>query len=69
MEILTRTRAVGGSLVVTIPKEVVDENSIKEGELVKIKVEKVKKDFFGVLKGVGPFTSEDELKSHFEDEE
>ncbi len=61
MKSLTRTRAIGGSLIVTIPKEIVREKSIQEGELVEVEVEKVKKDFFGVLKGVGSFTKEDEL--------
>lgn len=61
METLTRTRAVGGSLVVTIPKEIVEEESIKEGELVKINVEKVKKSGFGLFKGIDSFTKEDEL--------
>lgn len=61
METLTRTRAIGGSLVVTIPKEIVKEESIGEGELVKIKVEKVKKSGFGLFKGIGKFTQKDEL--------
>ncbi|MEK6926540.1 MAG: hypothetical protein AABW50_04650 [Nanoarchaeota archaeon] len=66
MKILAKTRSIGGSLVVIIPKEIVKEESIIEGELVKIKVEKVKKDFFGVFKGIGPFKQEDKLKSHFD---
>jgi len=61
METLTRTRAIGGSLVVTIPKEIVDEASLKEGELIKIKVEKIKKSGFGLFKGIGKFSKEDEL--------
>ncbi len=66
MKTLTRTRGIGGSLVVTIPKEIVKEELLSEGELVEIQVEKVKKDFFGALKGVGSFTKEDELKSQLE---
>ncbi len=62
MKTITRTRAVGGSLVVTIPKEIVREESLKENELVEIKVEKVKRDFFGAFKGIGPFTKEDRMK-------
>lgn len=61
MKTLTRTRAIGGSLVVTIPKELVKEKSLDEGQLVEIEVEKVKKDFFGAFKGIGPFTKKDEL--------
>ena len=61
MKILTRTRPIGGSLVVTIPKEIIREESIQAGELIEIEVEKVKKDFFGALKGIGSFTKADEL--------
>ncbi len=68
MKTITRARAIGGSLVVTIPKEIIREESIHEGELVEIEVKKTKKDFFGALKGIGPFTKEDELKSHFDNE-
>lgn len=67
MKTLTRTRGIGGSLVVTIPKEIVKEELLCEGELVEIQVEKVKKDFFGALKGIGSFTKEDELKSQLEE--
>jgi len=61
MEALTRTRAIGGSLVVTIPKEIVKEEGLKEGELVGIKIEKIRKSGFGLLRGIGRFTKEDEL--------
>jgi len=67
MKILTRTRAVGGSLIVTIPIEIVKEKSIQEGELVEIEVEKVRKDFFGALKGIGPFTEEDRFRGQLEE--
>ena len=61
MKALTRTRSVGGSLIVTIPKE----ELFIEGELVETEVEKVKKDFFGALR-VGHFTEKDELKGQME---
>lgn len=61
MKTLSRTRAIGGSLIVTIPKEIVKEESIQEGELMEIEIKRPKKDFFGALKGIGPFTKEDEL--------
>jgi len=66
MEALTRTRRIGGSLVVTIPKEIVKEESLRENELVGVKVKKVKRDFFGAFKGMGPFTKEDELDTELE---
>ena len=61
---LTRMRAVGGSLVVTIPKEIVEAESLEEGEMVRIEVHKLKRDWFGCLKGIGPFTAEDETMAH-----
>jgi antitoxin component of MazEF toxin-antitoxin module len=62
-ECLAKTRKVGGSLIVTLPKELVETEKIKEGEIVKIKVKKLRKDGFGILKGMRPFTVEDELKA------
>lgn len=62
-ECLAKTRKVGGSLVVTLPKELVETEKIREGEVVKIRVKKLRKDGFGVLKGMAPFTVEDELKT------
>jgi len=61
MKILTRTRGIGGSLVVTIPREIVREKSIVENELLEIDVEKLEKSGFGMLKGIGKFTKEDKL--------
>ena len=61
---VTRARKVGGSIVVTIPKEVVREESIRDGEALLLQVEKVKKSGFGMFKGIGPFTKEDELGAH-----
>ncbi len=49
---IVKARAIGGSIVVRIPREIVKEENIREGELVKIEVEKVKKSYFGVLKGM-----------------
>lgn len=60
----TKTRKVGGSIVVTLPKAIVESQQIKEGEIIEISVKKVRKDGFGILKGVGPFSAEDELTSH-----
>lgn len=50
--------------MVTLPKELVESEKIKEGEAVEIRVKKLRKDGFGVLKGAGPFTVEDELTAH-----
>jgi antitoxin component of MazEF toxin-antitoxin module len=62
VEVLTKTRAIGGSLVVTLPKELVKFEELKEGQIVKIKVEKVKRSWFGILKGLKSFSKKEELK-------
>ncbi len=64
MEVVSRARAIGGSIVVTIPKEVVREEHLKPGQLVEIDVRAFKKSFFGALKGIGSFTTGDEMKAH-----
>jgi bifunctional DNA-binding transcriptional regulator/antitoxin component of YhaV-PrlF toxin-antitoxin module len=61
---LTKTRKVGGSLVVTLPKELVESKKIKEGEIVEVIVKKVRKDGFGAFKGLSSFTAKDELAVH-----
>ena len=60
---LTKTRKVGGSIVVTLPKELVETQKIKENEYVEITVKKCRKDGFGIFKGMAPFTVDDELKA------
>ncbi|MGI0080360.1 MAG: AbrB/MazE/SpoVT family DNA-binding domain-containing protein [Nitrososphaerales archaeon] len=59
--VLVKTRKVGGSIVARIPKEVTEQEGIREGELVEIDVKKARRDWFGATKGVGPFTKQDEL--------
>lgn len=61
---LAKTRRVGGSLVVTLPKELVECKKIREGEVVEITVKKVRSGGFGVFRGLTPFTAEDELAAH-----
>ncbi len=61
---VSRVRKVGGSLVVTIPRELVEEEGLRPGERVNLEVRRVRKSYFGVARGVGPFTAEDELKGH-----
>jgi hypothetical protein len=59
-----KSRKVGGSIVISIPKKVAEHEGIREGELLEIEVRKAKKDWFGAFKGIGPFTREDELDTH-----
>ncbi len=60
---LAKTRKVGGSIVITLPKELVQTQKIRENEFVEVTVKKCRKNGFGVLKGMAPFTVEDELKA------
>ena len=50
--------------MVTLPNELVKTQNIKENEFVEITVKKCRVNGFGILKGVGPFTVDDELKAH-----
>ncbi|MDO8508778.1 MAG: AbrB/MazE/SpoVT family DNA-binding domain-containing protein [Nanoarchaeota archaeon] len=67
MNIVTKTRKLGGSLIITIPKELVNEQNIREDELIEVTIKKKRKDYFGALKGIGSFTEEDELKSQLDE--
>ena len=67
MKAITKTRAVGGSLMVTIPASIAKEETIGENETVEIEIHKIRKDFFGVLKGIGSFKKEDRFKGQFEE--
>ena len=60
MEGITKLRKVGGSIVATVPKKVIELEGLMPGQIVKIKVEKIRKSGFGALKGIGSFTKEDE---------
>jgi len=61
---LARAKKVGGSIMVRLPKEVVQHEDIHEGELVELDVKKARRKWFGATPGIGPFTHEDELETH-----
>lgn len=63
-ETVSKTRKIGGSIFVRIPKEVVEEENLKENQTVRIEIGKIRKSWFGAFKGIGPFTHEDEMKGH-----
>ena len=44
----------------TIPKGIRESLNLHEDELVEMEIKKPTVDFFGALKGIGPFTKEDE---------
>lgn len=54
-ETIQHAKKIGGSLMVRIPKEIVDAEHILPGEAVRLNVEKVRKDWFGITPGVRPF--------------
>ena len=59
MESITKLRKVGGSIVATVPKKIIDVEGLAPGQTVVIKVEKIRKSFLGAAKGIGIFTRED----------
>lgn len=61
---ISRVRRIGGSLMITIPKELVEAEGIREDELVRIEVKKLRRNFFGSLKDLVPMTAEEELHTH-----
>ncbi len=63
MKVIVRAKKVGRHFVVTLPKAFVKENGISGGELLHMGVEKFQSGF-GMFKGMGPFTEEDEFDFH-----
>jgi len=61
---LARAKRVGGSIMVRLPKEVVQQEDIHEGEMVEMDVHKAKRLWFGATPDIGQFTHEDELDAH-----
>lgn len=61
MEFIAKTRKIGGSVIATIPKNVVESVGIKANQLILMDVKKSRKDFFGAFKGIGSFTESDRL--------
>ena len=56
-----RTQKVGGSIVVTIPMEVVEVARIKEGETLKLEIDRPRNSYFGTLKGIGRINHEERM--------
>jgi len=59
-----KAKKIGGSLMVIIPKEVAETMAIAKGETLGIEVRKPRRDCFGSLKQLKPFTREEELDTH-----
>ena len=66
MEVLTKLRKVGGSVMARIPKEVLEQEFLHEGQTVRLEIKKVKKSALGIAKGMRSFTKEDEFKGQLD---
>jgi len=62
MGFVSKAVSVGGSIMVTIPKQIVDLLNLHPNEAIEIEVKKVPKSGFGLYRGIGKFTKEDELQ-------
>lgn len=67
MEVLTKLRKVGGSVMARIPKEVLEHESLHVGDNIRLEIKKSKISGFGIFKGMRPFTKEDEFKGQLEE--
>ncbi len=55
--IVTRARKAGGSLILTIPKEIRHSLGIEEDQLLEIDVRNPHVDFFGAIPKVNPYNN------------
>jgi len=54
-KIVTRARKAGGSLILTLPKEVRNSLGIKEDQLVEVEVTSPRIDFYGAIPKINPY--------------
>ena len=66
-ETIVKARKLGGSLIVRIPKEIVEQEAIHAGEIVEIRVRKIKRSWFGAFKDLKPMTREEEFDEQIRD--
>ncbi len=60
-ETIQYTRKVGGSLMVTIPKEIAELENIHSGEMVRIEIKKIPTDMFGAYPSLTSLRKEDKI--------
>ncbi|MBS3148365.1 hypothetical protein J4219_05755 [Candidatus Woesearchaeota archaeon] len=60
---LVKTRKVGGSLVVTIPKNVVQSEQLAQDQFIEVTITKTPESYRGILK-MTRFHKEDKLDVH-----
>ena len=66
-ETIQKVKRVCGSLMIRIPKEIVEIEKIREGEAIKMKIEKVKKSLLGAFPDIKPYKKEeDRARSKYE---
>jgi len=61
---IVKTRRIGGSIVVRIPKDVAAKEGIGENDFVEIDVKKAKSDWFGAFPKLRKFSHAEELDVH-----
>lgn len=66
IEAIAKTRKLGGSLIVTIPKMIVESEGLSENQMIRVHIQKIKKSGFGLCRGVGPFIKEGKLRGQLE---
>ncbi|TLZ69650.1 MAG: AbrB/MazE/SpoVT family DNA-binding domain-containing protein [Methanobacteriota archaeon] len=57
--VLAKAKRVGGSIMVTLPKQIVDLLGVVEGDVVELEVQLPRRSFLGSLRGIGAFTEAD----------
>ncbi len=58
-DVIAKAKRVGGSLMVILPKQVVDLLGVEEGDAVELNVRLPRRSYLGALKGIGSFTEAD----------
>ncbi len=61
MYVIAKTKKVGGSLAVFLPKDAVKELNIGPDEELGIEVKKHRKSYFGAMPNLPEFTEKDRL--------
>ncbi len=64
MQVIVKTRKLGGSIITTIPSDAVKAMSIKPNETLELDIKKHRRSFFGIAKGMREFTEEDRFDRH-----
>ncbi len=51
-EAIVKTKKIGGSIMVTIPKNIAEMEQISPNEIIRIELHKIKHKGFGILKHI-----------------